>query len=160
MISQDFFFISGEMMFLNEGTLLENIRKRYYKNKIYVSNAILMWRNCCKAVSFLDLRSKHSDSSESLQRNLRSLFCCNNPKLPGKVTWWEASSRFRHRWQGVPGHKGAETIPVHHRIGRIRSRENGINKASLEIPVRQLRCRGGPNRTENFRCQPCSGGIR
>lgn len=29
--------ILGEMMFLNEGTLLENIRKRYYKNKIYVS---------------------------------------------------------------------------------------------------------------------------
>lgn len=26
----------GEMMFLNEGSLLNNIRQRYYKNKIYV----------------------------------------------------------------------------------------------------------------------------
>lgn len=28
--------ITGEMMFLNEGSLLNNIRVRYYKNKIYV----------------------------------------------------------------------------------------------------------------------------
>lgn len=28
---------TGEMMFLNEGSLLNNIKKRYYNNKIYVS---------------------------------------------------------------------------------------------------------------------------
>jgi hypothetical protein len=27
----------GEMVFLNEGSLLNNVRVRYYKNKIYVS---------------------------------------------------------------------------------------------------------------------------
>jgi hypothetical protein len=29
--------ITGELMFLNEATLLDNIKNRYYKDKIYVS---------------------------------------------------------------------------------------------------------------------------
>lgn len=33
--SQKLLFI-GEMMFLNEASLLNNIRRRYYNNKIYV----------------------------------------------------------------------------------------------------------------------------
>lgn len=31
-------FLLGELMFLNEATLLDNIKNRYYKDKIYVSN--------------------------------------------------------------------------------------------------------------------------
>lgn len=30
------FFISGELMFLNEATFLDNLRTRYFKDKIYV----------------------------------------------------------------------------------------------------------------------------
>lgn len=32
-----FSFLTGELMFLNEATLLDNIKNRYYKDKIYVS---------------------------------------------------------------------------------------------------------------------------
>lgn len=33
------------MMFLNEGSLLHNIRTRYYKNKIYVSQLCRSWNH-------------------------------------------------------------------------------------------------------------------
>lgn len=66
-------------MFLNEATLLDNLKARYFKDKIYVSPSI----DNCTLVSnvvfnayvvivlhsslCLDLCGQHSDSSESVQ---------------------------------------------------------------------------------------------
>ena len=46
-LSRTFLYIStgtilGELMFLNDATLLNNVKKRYYKNKIYVSILIFV----------------------------------------------------------------------------------------------------------------------
>lgn len=34
----EIYFISGALMYLNEATLLNNVRTRYYSDKIYVSD--------------------------------------------------------------------------------------------------------------------------
>lgn len=39
------FFLTGELMFLNEATLLDNIKNRYYKDKIYVSLLLVVGDN-------------------------------------------------------------------------------------------------------------------
>lgn len=43
-----FFMISGALMYLNEATLLNNIRTRYFKDSIYVSNYSQIMVHCSK----------------------------------------------------------------------------------------------------------------
>lgn len=75
-------FPPGELMFLNEATLLDNLKTRYFKDKIYVSETI------DKTVAFvfiapfvhfpfvcIDLRGQHSDCGESVQGDPHPLRC-------------------------------------------------------------------------------------
>lgn len=54
------------MMFLNEGSLLSNIRRRYYDNKIYVSFAVKQNRALLKKLLISVVRCKYFNSSQSV----------------------------------------------------------------------------------------------
>lgn len=61
-------------MFLNEATLLQNIKQRYGKDKIYVSFKQFKQTNLNKLFFLmlfliLDVRSKYINCSQSVQRN-------------------------------------------------------------------------------------------
>lgn len=74
-------------MFLNEATLLDNIKNRYYKDKIYVSQANLFEEISniqlifVLFIIFTDIRREHSHRCESLQRNQRALREDNNQEV-------------------------------------------------------------------------------
>ena len=60
-------------MYLNEGTLLNNLRRRYKKDLIYVSTA--MHECLAPPVSLVDVRREHSHRHQSVQRTSWSLQC-------------------------------------------------------------------------------------
>lgn len=95
-------------MYLNEATLLNNIRARYFKDRIYVSSQQLVpsagahagTRSFSRFQSLLiaDLRRQHPDSRESLLRGEGSLLAAHDQDLSGKILGRNAATRIRYRY--------------------------------------------------------------
>lgn len=92
------FFLPGELMFLNEATFLDNLKTRYYKDKIYVSDfSHFNQEEHLKTIQlniFLitDICCKYSYRRQSISWNQRPLFADDNKTIQWKITGRAATS--------------------------------------------------------------------
>lgn len=85
--------VVGALMYLNEATLLNNIRTRYFKDRIYVSVIIIIIiigsiheKHDNDMLTFvLELRSQYSDSCESILSRQGPLLSENDKILSRKI---------------------------------------------------------------------------
>uniref|UniRef100_A0A1Y1MCQ9 Uncharacterized protein n=1 Tax=Photinus pyralis TaxID=7054 RepID=A0A1Y1MCQ9_PHOPY len=114
-----------EMMYLNESTLLNNVKRMYYKNRIYVCNTFYS-TTCTLTVIFIDLCCKHINCCKSLQRNFFTVFTRSHPEVQRQITRSRTSTCFCNCRQSVSRHASLQTITINYRLGRIGSRKDRI----------------------------------
>ncbi|CAG01456.1 unnamed protein product [Tetraodon nigroviridis] len=94
------------LMYLNEATLLNNIRVRYSKDKIYVSVPAEP-ADCLPPASHRvppslpDLRGQHPDCHQPLLRHPQAVLGGEHQKVPRALSGHAAAARLRHRWVGT-----------------------------------------------------------
>lgn len=122
------------LMYLNEATLLNNVRLRYAKDKIYTYVA-----NILIAVNpYFELKNLYSEAT------IKS--------YEGKSLGTLPPPRLCHRGQGLQRHEDVEAVPVSDCVGGVGSRENRVNQVHSQVHALQLWKTGWISGAENSEC--------
>ena len=89
-------------MYLNEGTLLNNLRRRYKKDRIYVSNPSMTIR--VFRVFFLDVCGEHLTGDQPLQGTGGSVRAGNDEEIQRQIIGCDATARICYRYETVCTH--------------------------------------------------------
>lgn len=85
-------------MYLNEGTLLNNLRRRYKKDRIYVSESE---HDDSRMQEFsVDLCGEYSTGDQSVQRTDRFLCAGNYEEIQRKIVGCDAAACLRY-WYDI-----------------------------------------------------------